>query len=203
VQQMNSIVKMILQLTLLTALVLLVVVIVGMDSVLLEQGNSESSLTEFSQEACLLASIILFGFSAKHDVNARGFFVLVTGIFTTLLIREADAVLDNILHGFWLYPALTVSLASVFYARRCAGTVMKPLLEHMDSKNFAYIVIGLLITVVFSRTFGSGQFWREVMGEDYAIMYKSVIQEGLELLGYVFVLFGSLLTFSSVTRKKR
>ena len=33
--------------------------------------------------------------------------------------------------------------------------------------------------------------WQAVMGEDYRKLYKSIIQEGLEQLGYVLICFGS------------
>ena len=124
------------------------------------------------------------------------------GLFATMLIRELDAVFDKIQHGFWVYPALIMSLAAVLYARTCVGTVNKPMLEYMDSKNFVYITLGLIIILIFSRAFGSGYIWQEIMGADYSTVYKTVIQEGIELLGYIFVLYGSILVWTEVFKKK-
>ena len=194
---------MALKLVLQAALVVLTVVIVVIDTGLLEQGKSELSWTELAHEICILTSAILFGISAKYEKSARGFFILVMGLFATMLIRESDALLDNVQHGFWIYPALIISLSAIFYARKYTGTVKKPLLKYMDSASFAYINIGLIIILVFSRTFGSGFLWRDIMGADYSIVYKSVIQEGLELLGYMFVLYGSIMVSVEVFRKKQ
>lgn len=191
------------KLLMLAALVLLSVFIVMIDYGLLQPGKSEYSVTEITQEIFILISAILFGLSASHDKHSRGFFVLVMGLFATMLIRESDAFFDNIYHGFWVYPALAVSLATVFYARTCRGTVKHPMLKHMESREFVYINLGLIIILVFSRTFGSGTLWRDVMGADYSSVYKTVIQEGIELLGYTLVLYGSTLVWAEVIRNRR
>ncbi len=198
----NTITKMILKLILQTAFVVLPVIIITLDAEILIQGNSEFSMTEIAQELFILCSAVLFGFSAKLDGQARGFFVLVAGFFATMLIRESDAFLDNIQHGFWIYPALVVSLSSILYARKCTGTVKKPMLDHMDSKHFVYIILGLILILIFSRTFGSGHLWKGVMGDDYTMVYKTVIQEGIELLGYIFVLYGSILVWVDALNKR-
>lgn len=194
---------MIFNLMLQVAMVVLAVVIVKFDSTILQQGQSEFSITELAHELLILGSMILIGFSAKSDLQARGFLVLVAGLFATMFIREADALFDNIRHGFWLYPALLVTLSSILYARKCTGTVKQPMLEYMESRQFAYITIGLIIIVVYSRTFGSGMLWRDIMADDYSIVYKTIIQEGIELLGYIFVFYGSILVRISTSRKSQ
>jgi len=199
----NTIIKMALKLLTLVALVLLSVFIVRIDDGLLQQGKSEYSITEFTQAGFILVSAILFGLSAKNDQQSRGFFVLVMGLFATMLIRESDAFFDLIYHGFWIYPALAVSLATVLYARTCRGTVKHPMLKHMETRDFVYINLGLIIILVFSRTFGSGTLWRDVMGDDYSSVYKSVIQEGIELFGYTVVLYGSILVWAGGIKDKR
>jgi hypothetical protein len=201
VRQDKTIIKLALKLALQATLVVLAVFVVVIDTGLLEQGNSEFSITELSQEACILVSAILFGLSARYDRQARGFFVLVTGLFATMLIRESDAFFDQIQHGFWVIPALIMSLSAVLYASKFPGTIIKPMLENMDSKNFVYINLGLIIILIFSRTFGSGIIWREIMGADYSIVYKTVIQEGIELLGYILVLYGSILVWLEAFKK--
>ena len=191
-----------LKLVLQTALIIIAVFIIIKDADLIVQGNSESSWTEYAQEFCLLVAIILFAFSAKLYPQARGFLVLVTGFFATMLIREADDLFNQIQHGFWKYPALMVTLLTVLYARKCSGTVKQPLWNFLDSKNFVYITLGLTIVMVFSRIFGSGHFWRHVMADAYLPVYRNIIQEGIELLGYVLVLFGSILVCIEVWHQR-
>ncbi len=203
IENKHTMLSMVLKLLLQAALVLLPVVVVMMDYQLREKGQSEFSITELIQEFCLFTSVILFGLAARNTPQSRGFLVLVTGMFATMLVREFDAIFDRIYHGFWVWPALLVFVSTTIYAFKCAGTVKKPMLEFMDSKNFVYINTGLIIILAFSRIFGSGFLWRDIMGDDYSTVYKSIIQESLELLGYIFVLYGSIFVLSDVLRSKR
>jgi hypothetical protein len=46
--------------------------------------------------------------------------------------------------------------------------------------------------LVFSRVFGTGSLWRAIMLDEYQNLYKSVIQEGLELFGYLLIAYGTV-----------
>lgn len=173
-------------------LMIAVPLVVAVDVVWLEHGVKEDSVTEFAQEGLLLLSAILIGLSVRRHTESRGFLVLVTGLFASMFIRETDAYFDMIAKGSWLYPALAVSLLAIVYASRQRGTVVAPMVGILQTKSFNYIAIGLILVVLFSRLFGTGQLWQEIMGEDYRTLYKSIIQEGLELLGYVLICFGSV-----------
>ncbi|MCF6264376.1 MAG: hypothetical protein L3J24_12425 [Xanthomonadales bacterium] len=121
---------------------------------LLGLGRTDLSFTEIAQEISLFVSALLFLIIAKNDVKARGFFILVAGLLAAMLMREIDAVFDLIKKGFWLYPALIVSITAIFFARKYKGTVKTPMLDFMETKRFVYISLGLLVVIVFSRTFG-------------------------------------------------
>lgn len=175
----------------LVVLMIAVPLVVAIDVVWLGHGVKENSITEFAQEGLLLLSVLLIGLSIRRNIESRGFLVLVAGLFAAMFIREADVYFDMIAKGSWLYPALAVSLLAIVYAYRQRGTVIGPMISVFQTKSFNYIVLGLIVVVLFSRLFGTGQLWQEIMGEDYRSLYKSIIQEGLELLGYVLICFGS------------
>ena len=126
----------------------------------------------------------------KHD-KSRGLWLILATLFLLMLIREQDHYLDAVYHGFWKLPASIVFIVGLAAIYSNKGTIIPPLLHHYQNHRFTYIFIGLFLLVIFSRVFGSGFIWRELMGSDYSIIYKSVIQEGLELLGYCLILFGS------------
>ena len=86
-----------------------------------------------------------------------------------------------------------VNLINLIYARKFPGTVSGPLVYYFQTSPFAYITIGLMIVLLFSRIFGSGFVWREIMADNYATVYKAIIQEGVELLGYTFIFYRSIL----------
>ena len=179
----------------LSGLMISVPVIAGIDSVLIGHGTTETSITELMQEALILLSAVLCGLAAWQHPKSRGFLTLAAGLFGCMFIRECDAFLDTITHGFWVYPAIILALATILYALTCRETLIPTLVSYLGKKHFTYIFIGLLVVMVFSRAFGAGYLWEAVMGTNYRSAYKSLIQEGLELFGYIQVAYGALLLF--------
>ncbi|MEN8200411.1 MAG: hypothetical protein ABFR63_10110 [Thermodesulfobacteriota bacterium] len=191
----SKLVFSIIELLLLTMLMVIVPSIISIDAVVIGGGIPENSATEYVQEVLILFSSILFGIGALRYPESRGFFVLVAGLFGCMFIRELDAYLDAVTHGFWLYPTLLLAFGSILYSIRCRGNVTAPMAEYTETKSFVYVAIGILIVLVFSRIFGTGHLWREVMGSHYHSSYKAIIQEGLELVGYALIFFGSAMFF--------
>lgn len=184
----------------LSLLMLLVPVSVFTDITILENELSELSITEFLQEFFILVSAIVFYKLSLKQLESKGFFILISGLFTLMFIREGDYFLDMIAHGFWKFPALLILIITGYYALKNKKTILQPLLKYTNTRNFAYLLMGFLVIIVFSRVFGTGSLWREIMGEDYKHVYKTIIQEGLELFGYVFVFYGSLLVYFDKNR---
>jgi len=176
-------------------LVLISPAAIGIDLFFLENTLQDSSVTESMQEGLLLASALVFWFHASRNPEERGFLVLVAGFLTCMLIREFDFLFDRIGPGFWQWPAVMTAALSIGYASRTGrGTIVEPMARFMESRTYVHLAIGLVIVIVFSRVFGSGNLLWENIIVEYQHLYKSVIQEGLELLGYVFVAWGSFLT---------
>ena len=178
----------------LTFLALLPVLSVYTDVVILGNNVGEISVTEITQETLLLFTAIIFWYGAWKKPNIRGFLVLVAGFFSCLFIREMDAFLDEIWHGFWFWPALIMAMVSIGYARFAAkNTNLKPLIDFINTKPYFLILIGLIILLMLSRTFGSGNLlWHDLLPEGNSSLVKTVVQEGLELLGYGFIFYGAL-----------
>ena len=179
----------------LTAATLAVPAIITIDTVILEHGVSEISLTEIVQEILLCISALLFGIRARRSPYSRGFLALVSGFFSCMLIREMDAFFDHLVyHGFWFWPAICVAGGAILYAFLCRGTVVAPLVNFLETTSCYHIVLGLLIVLVLSRTLGSGSLlWKPIMGEVYSSEFKAALQEGLELFGYMLICYGSVL----------
>ena len=180
-------------------LMVLITLIIYLDAVIFRHGTSEFSFTQFSQEGLLFVSAVIFFTLSKNKPESRGFLVLVGGFFTVLLIREIDVLFDQVRHGLWVYPAIVVTLITLIYARKRPETVSGPLVYYLQTYPFAYITIGLMIVLVFSRLFGSGIIWKVVMANEYSYDYKSLVQEGIELLGYTFIFYGSVLLWTRRT----
>lgn len=180
---------------LLVILTLIAPLFLYIDTVNFGHGVSELSFTEFAQEILLLISVVLLGVGACKYPNSRGLFVLMGGFFGCMLIRELDKVLDFVWHGFWFPVATLFSIAAICYAKfYCQNTFLHRAATFVNTKPYCFILSGLIVVLVFSRIFGSGSLlWKEILGEGYTHDFKSSLQEGLELFGYVFIAYGSFL----------
>lgn len=186
----------------LTILMLLIPFFISVDITILKNGLSETSITELMQEFFIFISAIIFYKVSSREVESKGLFILISGLFIIMFIREADYYLDTIFHGFWKVPALIILITTLYYALKNKSTILQPLLTYSQTKKFTYIFIGFLIIIIFSRVFGTGSLWSNIMGDDYHHLYKTVIQEGLELFGYSFVFYGSMLFYFEKSQPK-
>lgn len=178
---------------------------VYIDLNILKIGMQEFSFTEISQTFFLFLSIYFYFKISIAYKDQRGFYLLVSGFFACMLIREQDTYFDMINHGFWVYPAILVALFTIgFVFLRCRDSVLLPMANYVGTPSYYILVISLVIILVFSRVFGSGNLiWQPVMGEAYLPVYKNVIQEGLELFGYILLMLsGFMLTKQDIDNKK-
>lgn len=76
------------------------------------QDFSESSYTEYTQEGFLFLVICLFLYCFFKKPEVKTLSILLSLFFTVHLIRELDSIFDNIIHGFWIYPALSIIIVS-------------------------------------------------------------------------------------------
>ena len=151
----------------------------------------DASYTENLQETLLIFSSAIFIYLAKKR-NARGL-LLVAGFFVCMWIREWDAVFDDISHGVWKYIAIPTAIGFTFWAlREGLQKVWDDLAEFMGSKSYDIIVAGLIIVLVVSRLLGNRAVWILMSGPDFKYVFKTFIEEGVELLGYMTVFVGSL-----------
>lgn len=171
---------------------LLVPAAIYIDIVVLQlDGIPESSVTEYVQETLLFFSACAFFYMARKNSEQRGFALLVAGFFGTMFIREFDAMFDQVFHGFWVYIAITWVMLILTQALRDKSNILTVMANASQTRSFAYILIGLAIVLAFSRVFGTGSLWRLVLDVEAGNLAKNVIQEGLELLGYLFVFWGT------------
>lgn len=181
----------------LSVLAFLPALTVHVDINVIGHGLGDYSVTEYVQETLLFLSAILFWYGAWKNPQSRGFLLLVAGFFTCMFIREHDELFNSISDGFWLYPAILTAIATIGAVIVYRETVLTPMADFTETKASHNIFFGLLVVLVFSRVFSSGNLlWIDIMGDDYKWLYKSAIQEGLELFGYIFIFYGSSQFFS-------
>lgn len=189
----NPIKFLLIEFILLVAIMALIPFIISVDISVLKNGLSEISITEFAQESFIFIAALVFFLKLRTEPESRGLLILICGLFSMMFIREGDFYLDFVYHGFWKVPVLIVLISTLYYSYKNRATIIAPLNQYRNTKTFTYIFIGFLITVVFSRVFGTGSLWVELSGNTDSGFIKTVVQEGLELFGYSLIFIGSVL----------
>ena len=152
----------------------------------------ETSFTEISQEVMLAIIAALFWLSARQP-GQRGVGILIGGFFACMLIRELDGLFDPISHSAWCWPFLAIaafSIGNALHNKRRSAT-FKALAAFIATPTFATLATGFAV-LVFSRVFGMGSLWHHVLGEGYARMAKTAVEEGVELMAYSIWLAASV-----------
>lgn len=156
----------------------------------------DASYTENLQESLILLSSLIFMYLAKK-LNRNGLF-LVSGLFMCMFIREWDAVFDNLFHGAWKYFAIPSAVIFIWVGiKNGMEKAAVDLVLFIKSKPYKIIALGLLIVLVVSRLLGNKAIWLLMSAEHFQYVFKSFIEEGVELLGYMTIFVGSIYYYIS------
>ena len=167
--------------------------VVYVDAAFLEGVTTEDSITEHLHNGLLFITCAVFGIGAVKHATARGYFLMAVTFFTCLFLREMDATFDAVWKGFWVYPVLATLVGGTFAVSRYKGTVLRPLLRHYATRSGTMVYVGVFLLIIFTRLFGTSALWEVVMGVNYDAKFKGIIQEGLELMAYMLIAYGSCL----------
>lgn len=170
-----------------------IIFVIKIDVAIFENNLSEVSMTEALQSTLLLVSVIASALRAKLQIRSRGYFVAVATLFTCMFVRENDALLDLVYQGFWVVPAAVSAGFGSLCVYRYRDSIAEPFVRHFEERQTTFVFIGLLLLLVFSRLFGTGSLWQSVMQHGYNPSVKTVVQEGLELLSYLLIAYGTAL----------
>lgn len=183
----------ILQFFSLLLLVSLPIWVIRFDVLVLKNNIPEQSATEYIEQLLLLGTALCYAYIGWGSRYHRRVAVLVSAFFSCMFIRELDSFFDQyIYHGFWVVPALIVAISAIGYALTDRKNTLLNLDEFLKNNNFSSLCLGLAILLVFSRLFGMGSFWHQVMGDDYIRIVKNIAEEGTELLGYTIIFYASV-----------
>ncbi|MGM9583300.1 MAG: hypothetical protein ACI3WU_06255 [Phascolarctobacterium sp.] len=170
--------------------VVVVVLITSMDINALG-SIPEDSLTERTQEALLAVSILLFAYRMRQ-AKAQGLW-LVVGLLGCMLIREWDAVFDQLFHGAWKFFALPLALLCTYLAlKNGLKEACQDIQDYFDTTSYKMLFAGLLVVLVVSRVVGMRLMVHIISGPHFHQSIKSFLEEGTELLGYIIIFSSSL-----------
>ena len=162
----------------------------------------EYSYTEWGQVIFLIMIISMFSWSAKLDKNNQVASIAVVGFFTMALIREFDMHLDLVFDGLWQIIALVTLLITILLVYRQKAFFKASVIYLFKTTAFGFIAAGFLTTFVFSRLYGRGTFWKQIMEDGYMRTVKNASEESIELLGYAIIFFGAIEYFRHLLKEK-
>lgn len=158
----------------------------------------EVSLTEITQELFLFVLGIIFIITGRYDKQITAISNLLSVFFFMAFIREFNNYID-----FWFFLVLPLILLFAWFIYRDRHKLIPATRSLLELPSTAYMIIGFLVTFVFSRFFGRTVFWEAILEQDYNRWAKNAAEEGLELLGYALFLIGGIEILISVIRKRK
>ena len=148
---------------------------------------SELSLTEILQEVILFILCLFYLFLGIKNKNIQPLANLISLFFLISLIREFNFLLE-----WWFYPVLIILIIMVWFLYRDFKKLNNATVLFLRQPASAWLMVGFIITYIFSRLFGQSDFWRLLYDENSYRLAKAAVEEGLELLGNAIMLISAI-----------
>ena len=163
----------------------------------------EYGLFETAQSTILFLIALSFGIQAAANKNYRAILILLCGLALAALVREQDAYLDkNIPYiGWtwcWLFP-ITGLVIFIRQLRRESVTFTR----FLSSNAFHMMVTALVIIIPIAQCLGHRSFLADLL-ENPDIdshLVRRIMEEPIELLGYIQILMASIECAIELRRK--
>ena len=150
---------------------------------------TEYSYSQFGQSIALLTGIVATVWLLRRKVLPQlGFLILA--LLTCALVRESDTFLDYLADGLWqaIVVLILIAVAAQLGLQRATlGPQIAWLGRHFSC---GLMLAGFAIVMGFSRVFGRGVVWQQIMGTSYTKTIKYFAEESIELLGYALLTIG-------------
>ncbi|MPZ78726.1 MAG: hypothetical protein GEU77_19675 [Deltaproteobacteria bacterium] len=170
---------------------------------LLAEGDiilfKENGPIEWFQFGLLFITSAVFVGGALLVADFRTLFFLLAAITAFAAIRELDSFLHKLIPSTGWKIAFPLVLYALFLGYAKQEYFKRQLPQFFTTRAFAILWAGFLVAVPFGQLVGHGAFLQLVMGDEYNRDYKRVIEEILEVMGYVLLLIGS---FESIVQLK-
>lgn len=148
---------------------------------------------ETFQTVFVLGAALIFLSAAGIDRERISTAVLIAGLFFCMAVRESDYFLDELVcRNAWKVIVAGIVFFFAHYAVRNRQEAIRSVMSFMSESSFGIFISGLLVLIVFSRLFGYGPFWKAIMDDSSYKTVKTIVEEGVEVMGYFLLLVSSL-----------
>lgn len=201
----NKYIDLIVRFSAYSVLILIAIGIFRFDAVHVHNGLkfSEYSMTEFYQEVLYMLASIMFFITAVKFEDTRPISILAGGFTMVCFCREFDYLTDFIGSSFWGITAGIVMITVFLLSWKTRKNFTQSFVQYYNTKAFVFMICGMLVTFLFSRLYGKGDFWKTIMEENYIRSVKNAAEECIELLGDIFIFISSAEYLLFNIQKKR
>ncbi|MFG6176643.1 hypothetical protein ACGTN6_05325 [Halomonas sp. THAF12] len=165
---------------------------------------TELGLTEPMQTLLLLGAMILVLVTRRVDGSLPHLTLLLIGLFGASLIREQDSWLDQfVFDGAWQVMVTLLVLPILFVVIRNGRAFAAELERFGMTLSGGLFAAGFFGTYVFSRLYGRGEMWRNLLADHYLRVFKDAAEEITELFGYTLMFIAMVELLMLVLRWRR
>lgn len=152
-----------------------------------ELGAVETAETVFA-----ITTALIFLLAGRMDSRSEPCAVVVATLLFCAFVRESDYLLDEMVgRHAWKVIVTLILVLLVFYAMRNLHRIVDSVSHFVMQPSFGVFMSGVLVLIIFSRLFGYGPFWKELIEGSYYRVIKTIVEEGVELMGYFLILVSS------------
>jgi len=155
---------------------------------------SEASVTEAFQLILLGLATCFLVLSGRKNPDSSAMTTLMAGMTSIAFVRECDAFLDaDLFDGAWQTGAAIIFALTLILVARKKDQLLPSITAFMKRPSFGYFVCGFITVFVYSRLFGRGALWTDIMSPEPMIRaVKNAAEEGSELFGYGLLFIASI-----------
>jgi hypothetical protein len=153
----------------------------------------EGGPVENLQVALLGTAALALFLGAWRDPVRRALFLVMGAGVCLAVVRELDSVFKLVFPVLeWKPPFFLVAVPTAIYAWVRRRSLWAQVQAFTGRASFGVLWAGFVVVAVFAQSVGHRGLLEPVLGDAYDRGVKRVVEEGLEALGYLLVLVGSL-----------
>lgn len=165
----------------------------------------EFGIFETLQSAVLPLASLIFGIQAVICKKYRPVLIALCMLPLAAFIREQDAYLDEIIPvvGWkfaWIFPAI-----GLYYIIRHWKETRASLVVFLQSRTMQMMIASMIIIIPIAQCLGHRSFLADLISDPTvdAVLIRRIVEEPIELIGYVQILFSSIEFYIELVRPAR
>lgn len=141
----------------------------------------------------LLAALLFFAVARLRPADWGGLALMLSLIALFAVIREFDAFFDHQVPWFdWELPGTLVFLALCWTGYQHRQRLPSQLAEFVTMRGSTLAWAGFMLAIPLAQIVAHGPLFKLIMADDYASTFKRMIEEVLELVGYMMICFAAI-----------